>query len=274
MLRWPFAFAVVSAGIALAAPAAKAPDAKAATWADWVGDFEGALAWRNCSAPGAARATVAIDGIDGALEVDLTAARGGLRRFSLVEEEGTLAAQDGDLKLTLKRPRPGVVDLAIELDSGCAITGRLSRGTTNVAACDRLSAWARVESRCTKLRRPRLEDTAALAKTAWKAADAAACTTRADRLEHALVDTGCAPHPDPLIGVRAVDCLALAQAAQKLSRCGSIPRELSEPIASRANALAASAQSADAGTLPVVEAQCRDARADVVAVSTRFRCTP
>jgi hypothetical protein len=263
----------VSAGIAWAAP----DPVPAPPWSEWVGDFEGALAWRNCSAPGAAKATIAIDAVDGAIAVDLTAARGGLGKMSLLEDEGgVLAAQQGDLKVTLARPSKiaNAVDLMIELESGCSITGRLARPTCGVAACDRLMTWARVEAKCTKLTKGALEDPAALAKKAWKPADAAACVARADRLEHALVDAGCAPHPDPMIGVRAPECLALTQVAQRLARCGSIPRELSEPIANRATALAAAAQTANAGVVPVVDAQCREARIEVVAVSTRFRCGP
>ena len=248
-----------------------APDIPSATWADWVGSYRGTLAWRDCAIAGSASAILALDAADGVLSIDLAPARPGLRAMSLVAEDGAWSAQQGDVKLKITR-RADRLELVVELDSGCRMTARLQRASTGVASCDRLVAWSRVESRCTKLRDAPLEDAGKVAGTKWRVADANSCAARAAKLEASLVDVGCAPYPDPLIGVRARECLELASESAKLSRCGNVPADLKDAVVFDAGALASAAQSADRATLPYVERQCRDAKATIVALATRFGC--
>src|SRR5512138_2500128 len=267
-MRWMPLAAACLAGSALAAPAPK----PAPTWADWVGDYSGTRGWTGCSAPGAKTAAISVDAIDGALTVDLAKAGGGLRALPLVEEDTAWTAQQGDISARLGRPSPNTLALTVELESGCRVTAQLKRATTKLDACDRLVAWTRVEARCTKLHDAPLEDPAAIARTSWKAGDADRCQLRAANVELELVDAGCAPHPDPLIGVRAADCLALAATADKLHRCGNVPPQLKAYLVNSAHGLAAAAQTADKGTLPVVEAQCRDAKTLLIGAATKFSC--
>jgi hypothetical protein len=265
-VRW-----IPLAAACLATPVFAAPAAKP-TWADWVGDHDAKLVWSGCTTPGAKTARLAVEAIDGALSIDLAPAGGGLRTLSLVEDDDTTwSAQQGDVTVTLKRAA-NKLDLRVELESGCRVIGQLTRPTTNVAACDRLVAWTRVEAKCTKLHDAPLENPAALAKTKWKPADADRCTMRAAKLELSLVDAGCAPHPDPLIGVRAPECQALATAAAKLSRCGNVPPDLKSYLVNQSQGLAASAQTADRATLPVVETQCHNMGTLLISAGVKFNC--
>jgi hypothetical protein len=192
--------------------------------------------------------------------------------MTLVEDDGGgWSARQGDVAVRVTRPRAHAIRLAVELASGCTVRGTLVRATTRVAACDRLLGWTRIAARCTKPGAPRDAITAPRT-TRWRKADAARCEARADTLALALVDAGCAPHPDPAIGVRAAACRAVVEATGRLGRCGRVPAELARRLDGTARALAAAAQSADAGTLGVVERQCRDAAADVASVATRFGC--
>lgn len=118
----------------------------------------------------------------------------------------------------------------------------------------------------------RLEDRAALAKLTWKKADATRCGTRADKLELAMIDAGCAPHPDPEIGVRAVACQALGEVTQKLARCGRVPGAIMQRLSNRATALLAASQTAEPATLRHVEQQCTDARTEVSGTAVQFQC--
>ncbi|MEJ7603063.1 MAG: hypothetical protein WKG01_34570 [Kofleriaceae bacterium] len=257
--------AALSAGV-LAAPRPRPPP----TWSDWVGNYEGKLVWRGCSAPGGRSATIALTATDGAMAIDLAPA--GLRMVSLVAEDTGWSAQQGDLMVTLARPGEHAVTLAVDLSSGCTLRAKLRRKSTQVATCDRLIGWARVEAACSKLADGPTEDLSKLVATRWRAGDRASCGTRADRLERALVDAGCAPHPDPLVGVRAPGCLALQARAGKLDRCASVPPNVKAVIVQAAGALGAAAQSAEPAEVPTVERQCRDLNAELVAVGARFRC--
>jgi hypothetical protein len=264
----------ISAGGLAAAPAERAP----ASWADWVGDYRGAVTWRGCVAPGAASAVVAIDAVDAVIAVDLAALGGGLRAMSLLEDGGGWSARDGDVAVRIERSRPaapGAIELAVTLDSGCTARGRLARAATGVPACDRLAGWSRIEARCRKLAArggAPLEDAARIAGTKWRAADAAACDSRAARVELALIDAGCAPHPDPAIGARAPDCLRLADDAARAARAGCLPPDLEATLVREAQALRAASETAERATLGVVEQQCRDARATLATAAARFRC--
>ncbi len=250
-----------------------APTPKAATWADWAGSYSGSLTWSGCTVAGARTVALPIDFIDGVATIDLTPARPGLRSITLVEEDDKpgWSGRQGDVAVTLTRPRAGAIDLAIELDSGCLVRGRLTRASTGVAACDALIGWARVEASCSK-QAARGEDVAKLLATKWKPADATSCAKRAATLERTLIDAGCAPHPDPKIGVRSPACLDLTQAAARISRCSSVLPRIKDAAVAAANAIASAAQTAEEATLPYVEQQCRDTRAELVAIATRFGC--
>ena len=245
--------------------------AVASPWADWVGDYRGALTWRQCTAPGQKTATVSFDAVDGATRLDLAPAGAALRALSLTQEDAAWVAQDGDVSVRVSKPKPNTIELAIDYESGCTVRGRLARATTGVPACDRLLAWSRIESRCTKAS-SKLEDGAALAKLKWKKTDAARCTARAEKLALAMIDVGCAPHPDPDIGRRAALCRALVETTAKLSRCGRVPREVMQRLSNIAGALSSASQSAEPATLPYVEQQCKDARTDVAATAVQFQC--
>lgn len=257
---------------ALVVGSAAAAPAPTVTWADWVGSYDGKLAWSNCSAPGAKTATLALEATDAVLSIDLAPLGSALRAMSLVADEAGWSAQQGDVKVRLARPRSDALDLVVELDSGCTLRSTLHRATTGVAACDRLVGWARIESRCTKLHDAKLEDLAKLVAAKWRKADDTKCAARADKLAASLIDAGCAPHPDPMIGVRSPKCLAMSAAAAKLSRCGNVPRQVTDAIVGQAAALSSASQSAERATLPYVEQQCEDAKTAIAAIATRFNC--
>ncbi|MBA2541075.1 MAG: hypothetical protein H0V17_15655 [Deltaproteobacteria bacterium] len=266
----------LATSIAIAAPAPRpkpiARPAAPTTWADWVGAYHGTVTWSRCSVAGANTAPVAFEIVDGVASIDLTLTRPGMPSLSLVSDDKGWSGRRGDVAVTLTRPKPDTLDLAVDLDSGCMVRGRMSRATTGVAACNSLVAWARIESRCTKLTTPPLEDLPKLAAVPWKPADAARCQARAATLERSLIDTGCAPHPDPQIGVRARACLALGEIAAKLSRCPNALPQIKDAAVATANALVAASQSAETATLPYVEQQCRDTHAELVSIATQFRC--
>ncbi|MEO8707100.1 MAG: hypothetical protein ABI867_44145 [Kofleriaceae bacterium] len=262
----------VLAVLVVASAAHAAPAPHATSWADWVGTFEGTLAWRSCTTPGAKQVALAIDATDGVLAIDLAPASPGLRTLSLVSEAAGWSAQQGDVEVRITRPKAELVDLVIELDSGCMARGQLRRAATGVPACDQLTAWAKVEAHCSKLRDAPLEDAAKLVATKWRAADAGGCTKRAQKLELALIDVGCAPHPDPQIGTRARECLDLGAASAKLARCGGVPQQIKDLVAAQAQQFTAAAQTAERATLPYVEQQCRDVKATIASIATQFGC--
>jgi hypothetical protein len=286
--------AIVGVGLALsiaiAKPKPKPRPVPAPTWADWAGSYRGALRSTSCTVPGAKSATVTVAFADGVASIDLAGVRAGMDSLTLVSDDHGWSARQGDLSVAIGRHRANTIDLAIELESGCAIRGRLTRRSTRIPACDRWLGWARIQAACTRLNAPARKDPAGrstadaksadndLAKLearAWKRTDAARCTRRSNELERALVDVGCAPHPDPMIGARAADCLALADLAGKLSRCGAVPQDLKSRVLASAEALAAAAQTAEKATLPYVAKQCRDVHAALVSIATRFpSCAP
>ena len=88
----------------LAIPAAADPKPRV-TWADWAGDWSGALAWKSCAVDGNASATLALDAIDGALRIDLAPAGDRVEAVSLVEQDDTMIAQTADVSLALQLDR-------------------------------------------------------------------------------------------------------------------------------------------------------------------------
>jgi hypothetical protein len=202
--------------------------------------------------------------------------------MSLVEDNGGWTGQQGDVNVRLTRGKTEL-EVAVRLDSGCTVKGTLSRATTGIPACDRLSAWARIESQCGKLARPPLENPARLARQrrTWAKSNGEAraklaeqCTARSAKVEAELVDAGCAPHPDPAIGMRGAECQALRGAGARLSRCSNVPFDLREALAREVVVLLAAAQGADKESLPVVDAECRRTREKLVTVAQQAGCPP
>jgi hypothetical protein len=265
--------------VAVASGAIAAPASPPATWADWVGAWTGKLAWSNCATNGAPTATLGLDAIDGALSIDLSPAGNALARFSLVEEDRRLSVQHADVAVIVTRSTRGL-DVAVRFDSGCTLHAQLARSSSGIAACDELEAWTRIESRCTKLAGKPLEDAAAIARErdGWLKARGSArgklaeqCVARAAKVEAELVGAACAPNRDPHHGVRAQDCLAVVDAANRLARC--VPQSIeARELATESLMLSAAAETAETATLPVVERQCRDAHQKVTALATRFSC--
>lgn len=260
----------VLVSLVIATTATVAAEPARSPWADWAGSYRGALTWSGCTIAGAKAPTLAIDFVDGVATIDLAPARPGLRAMSLLEEADHWSGRQGDVAVELVRARDGI-HLAVDIAGGCLVRGRLTKASAGVAACDRLLGWARIEARCTKQQAP-VEDLAKLLATAWKPADANRCAQRAATLEHALIDVGCAPHPDPKIGVRSPDCLDLAQQAARISRCGTVLPDLKTLAVNTAHAIVSASQTAERSTLPAVEQQCRDTRAELIAIATKFRC--
>ncbi len=270
---------VVLGALAIASGALARP-APAPTWADWVGEWQGKLRWTSCTADGAPQATLPIEATDGAVAIDLAPAGGGLGATSLVEDNAGWLGQNGDVTVRLAH-RAGKLALAIDLDSGCQIRGELARATSGIAACDRLAAWTSIEARCTKLVKPALENEARLARqrATWLEArgDArtklgAQCDARASKVETELVDAGCAPNPDPAIGMKGAECRALAQAASRLGRCASVPTDLATLIAQEASALVGAAQQATTAEMPYVEVQCKRVRERIAQTVQQSGC--
>lgn len=236
------------------------------TWADWVGDYTGKLAWTGCIAPGAKTATVAIDAVDGALTIDLVRAGGGLRDLSLAEdpEAETLAAKQGDVTLAIARTRPGTIALSIDLASGCAVRGTLVRKSTAVAACDRAVALARIEKACTKLAGPPHE----LVIKKVKAADAERCTRSGDAIATAVTDAACMPVPDPAGTLVGAQCRQMVNEAEALKRCPNAPPDYTV-IADRLIALARPAMAA---SRQVVNASCEEGHQMLVELASYVHC--
>jgi hypothetical protein len=267
--------------LALATGALAAPAVPATTWADWVGTWNATLNVASCSADVETKAALSIDAVDGAVSIELATASSALGTLSLVQDETGWSGQQGDVKVRLDRSKADALALAIDLDSGCEIRGNLTRATTGITSCDRLAAWARIEAHCTKLTRPPLENPARVAKQReqWLAAKgdartkiAAQCTTRAQKLETSLIDAGCAPSPDPQIGLRGAECQALRTTASRLGRCGNVPFDVRTALEREVVVLVAASQGADKSALPVVEAECKQARDRITAIGKQAGC--
>lgn len=276
MRKLPIASVMALASLALA-DGAPAP----LSWADWVGDWQGKLKWTGCVAEGNASATIPIEATDGVLTIDLGPAGGALRQLTLVEDSGGFAAQDGDLRVQLKRTKD--LELTVTLDSGCEVRGTLARSSVGIASCDRLAAWAHIEGQCTKLSGPHLENAARVARqrAEWLKARgevrvklAAQCTARAARVEAELVDVGCAPNPDPTIGLRGTECQALRGISARLQRCTSVPFDVRTAYEREVVVLLAAAQGADQASLPVVDGECKAEREKLFAIAQQAGCPP
>ncbi len=269
--------------LAAASGALATPPAAPRSWADWVGDWDGKLAWKHCTSEGAVRASIPVDAIDGSVSIDLAPAGSALSQLPLVEGEGGWSGKQGDVSVTLSRAKRGKLALAIDLDSGCQVRGTLSRASVGIPECDQLAAWARIESHCTKLSRPPLENAARLARqrATWRKARgeertklAAQCTARSAKVEQELVDIGCAPNPDPAIGMRGAECQALRGIAGRLGRCGNLPSDQRDAYAREVLVLLAAAQGADQASLPIVDGDCKRARERLFAIAQQAGCPP
>jgi hypothetical protein len=266
--------------LAMASGALASPPA-ATTWADWVGDWQGKLKWAGCVTDGAASATLPVEAIDGAVKIDLGAAGGGLGQLSLLEDNGGWLAQTGDVNVRVTRPKADALDVDVALDSGCQLHAALRRPTIGIPACDRLEGWARVESRCTKLAGPRLEEMARLAhqRATWtkvtggeRAKIAAQCEARAQKVEEELIDSGCAPNPDPEVGLRGTECQALLHSTQRFARCANVQADLAAVISQQAFALVGATQKASEAELQHLESECRRVRDRIARVAQQSNC--
>jgi hypothetical protein len=273
--------------LAAASGVLAAPPAPAITWADWIGDWDAKLKWSSCAADGEDKATLSIDAADGVVSIDLRPAGAALPAMSLIEDGAAWSGQQGDVSVRVRRvpagKAPDSLELAIDLDSGCQVRGTLARGSVGIPACDRLAAWARIESQCSRLARPPLENHARLARQReqWKKATgtmreklAAQCTARSAKVEAEMVDNGCAPHTDPAIGLRGAECQALRRESSRIARCGSIPFDLRATLEKEAIVLAAASQGADKAALPIVEGECKSARDKLVTIAKQAGCPP
>jgi hypothetical protein len=269
--------------LAATSGALASPATQPLTWADWIGDWDGKLTWTSCSLDGEPRANFPLEATDGAVALDLSPAGSVLPALALVEDGEAWKGQQGDVSVRLERAKGDKINLAIDLDGGCQIRGTLARKSVGIPACDLLAAWARIESRCTKLSRPPLENAARLArqKASWRKAQgeeraklAGQCTARSAKVEQELVDIGCAPHPDPAIGNRGAECQALRGIAGRLSRCSSLPQDQRDAYAREVLVLLAAAQGADKATLPVVDAECKRERDKLFAIAQQVGCPP
>jgi hypothetical protein len=275
---------VAVASTSLAAPA------PTTTWADWVGEWTGKLTWTSCTADGFATAALPLEATDGAVAIDLTPAGGALGMMTLVDESGSWLGHQADVTVHVTRPKADVLEVAVDLDSGCQMRARMQRASTGIAACDRLVAWSRIESRCAKLDKPPLEPAARLARQrdTWakaRTADrksagsalkeiAAQCEARSTKVEAELIDVGCAPNADPEIGTRGPQCQAVRQIAARFARCTSSPPDLRSRFEQDAAQLAAAAQTADSSGLPIIDAECRTLRARIASAAQHYVCAP
>jgi hypothetical protein len=283
MRQLPLVIVLAAGTGALASPKPAPVVAPSTTWADWVGDWQGKLTWTGCAAPGEASATLPVEAVDGAVAIDLGPAGGALRELTLAEDGAGWLGQQGDVAVRLALGKRGTLELAVDLDSGCRVRGALRRATVGIAACDQLAAWARIESRCTKLSRPALENAARLARqrATWieargdaRAKLATQCEARSAKVALELVDAGCAPNPDPAIGLRGAECQAMRRSAARLGKCASVPADMREAIGREVVVLLAAAQGADRASLPVVEGECRRARERIAALAQHVGCPP
>lgn len=278
MRRWPFLLALGLASGAIARPAG------APSWADWVGDWDGKARWVSCTHDGEQPAAIAIDATDGAVAVDLGGMGHGLGGMSLVEDNAGWVGQQADVTVHLGHAHGDALDVELDLDSGCQARATLHRATVGIPQCDRLAAWARIESRCTKLSKPALENPARLVRqhAQWAKAKgdartelATQCEARSSKVEAELVDAGCAPSPDPGIGLRGAECQALRQVAGRVERCPSMPADLRSLLARDAYDLAAMTQTADtASALQAIENQCKQMRERLAAEAKNVGCPP
>lgn len=242
------------------------------SWAEWVGDWTGPLAWRSCAVDGNKSATLALEATDGALSIDLAPAGNRLEKLSLVPDSDAparLTAQTADVTLRLDFDK-GTWKLHADMASGCQLDGKLSRASTGTVACDRLAAWTRIEAKCTKLPGKPLDEDPKLKDL--KKATAAACDARSAKLATELIDAGCAPSPDLDLGTRATSCRALVAEANALDRCAKAPAEVRHRLVTLAMQMAAAAQTATKAELPTVESQCEDARGQIRSFSKDIGC--
>ena len=279
MRRLPLVAIVAALGTA--ALARPEPGSRA-VWADWVGDWHGQLRWTSCVLEGEPEATLPVDAVDGKVTIDLAPAGMGFGSISLAEDDRGWIGRRDDITVHLV-PRPPGLELAIELRSGCEVHARLIRSTVGIAACDRLAGWARIEQRCTRLGRPPLEQPARLVQqqASWRGARAdrrgelaAQCDARAGKVEAELVDAGCAPNPDPAIGLRGAECAAMRQVAGRIARCTRLPEDVRALFARDAGDLADAARKADPARLPAYDLQCRRLREQLVAEAAHASCPP
>jgi hypothetical protein len=268
-VRWvPLASLLIGLAVVHAEPAAVAPRS---SWASWVGDWQGKLRWTGCTVDGEPAASIAIDAIDSVVTIDLSAAGGALGSVPLAPDLASdgWSGRAGDVAVHLARSS-ATLELAVELESGCAVHGSLRRQSVGIAACDDLEGWARIETRCTRLVKPPLENLARVAhqRAEWSKAStemrgkvAAQCKARSSKVEAELVGAHCVPG-DGEQPARFPECGALRLAAAKIAHCQALPFDVATSLAHDANALADATAGIDAqsSSRDVLEKQCRAMR--------------
>jgi hypothetical protein len=269
-VRWvPLATLAIVAGLAHAEPPPP-PRSSWASWASWVGDWQGKLRWTGCTLDGEPAASIAIDAADGVVRIDLSAAGGALGIIPLepdVPTDGWIG-RAGDVGVHVARGS-ATLELAVELESGCAVHGSLRRQTVGISACDDLEAWARIENRCTRLVKPPLENLARVAhqRAEWSKASAetrgklaAQCKARSSKVEAELVGAHCVPG-EAEQPARFPECGALRLAAAKIAHCQAVQFDVATSLAHDANALADATLGIDSdSSRAVLEKQCKAMR--------------
>ncbi len=192
-----------------AAPTAASPGVR---WDDLVGDYQlTARTNGQCAFAPERRAEVRIDAVDGALHVDLAAIGGGVGVVSLAaHDDGAFTGAELGARVEIVRARRDRLTVTMTYDSGCVVTGIAVRSPIR-GRCPAMTTWQRVAARCTRgLEAPPLRGT---------------CRDRAERLELALIDVGCAPARDLADVTRGPACSRLVTLAASTSRCANASPE-------------------------------------------------
>jgi hypothetical protein len=245
------------------------PSDSRSSWASWVGDWQGKLRWTGCTVDGEPAASIAIDAADGVVRIDLSGAGGALGIIPLAPDAGDgWIGRAGDVGVHVARGS-ATLELAVELESGCAVHGSLRRQTVGISACDDLEGWARIENHCTRLVKPPLENLARVAhqRAEWSKASAetrgklaAQCKARSSKVEAELVGARCVPG-DAEQPARFPECGALRLAAAKIAHCQTVPFDVATSLAHDANALADATIGIDSdSSRAVLEKQCKAMR--------------
>jgi hypothetical protein len=199
----------------------------------WVGAWTGTATWKGCTVEGGRELEVSVSWHDGALWIDGAAVYEGLGEIAPEVRDGGVLVHDGDgVTVELKPGKArGRATLAFETAAGCAMTARLERGGTGIAACDDLVALASVAGACSlevddlPSDEPggEIDGWRALRKAKERKRAARSCTARAGALRERLVAADCIPPEDDPADL--AECRVVWRIAQQLLRCGHLPVE-------------------------------------------------
>lgn len=207
--------------VALAAPAHADRAAE-----DWVGTWTGKAKYDGCTVEGADSVTVTVRWRDGGLWLDGAALYDGLGELAVDARDGALSIDLKDVALSMTRGKKAA-KLALTTAAQCKLTAKLTRPSSNLAACDDVVALAAVAASCGVT----VDDDPADEVAAWRALKgkqakraAKLCGARATALRDQLVDASClAPEHDPSAVPACDETWALSQ---RLLRCQRLPAEL------------------------------------------------